>query len=136
MLSLGIPLERAGLEDAQERIESFLIGRGAPERVRYKVRLVLDELLANLMTHARFTGPPPPVRLEVTAGEAGVRLLLDDAAAPFDPRLAPDPPGPPSLKDDRLGGLGLPLVRRMAEIRDYRRLPEGWNRTELAISES
>jgi hypothetical protein len=28
---------------------------------------------------------------------------------------------------------GLPLLRRMAGIRDYRRLVGGWNRTELAV---
>ncbi|WP_372619380.1 ATP-binding protein [Falsiroseomonas sp.] len=133
-LSLAIPLAREGLAPALDRIEAFLVARGAAEGVRYKVRLVLDELLANLMAHGRFAGPPPPIRVEVAARQATVLLLLEDAAEPFDPRLAPDPPGPPSLADDRLGGLGLPLVRRMAEIRGYRRLPEGWNRTELAIS--
>ncbi|HEV7264184.1 MAG TPA: ATP-binding protein [Falsiroseomonas sp.] len=132
-LALGISLAGEGLGPALDRIEAFLVARGAAEGVRYRTRLVLDELVANLVAHGRFAGPPPPVRVVVTAGEAGVLLLLDDAAEPFDPRLAPDPPGPPSLAGDRLGGLGLPLVRRMAEIRGYRRLPQGWNRTELVI---
>lgn len=133
MLSLEVPLEAEGLGQAQDRIEGFLDAQGVAGPLRYKVRLVLDELAANLGMHGRFAGPPAPLRVQVAVGGEGVSLAVEDAAAPFDPRLAPEPAGPPSLDDDRIGGLGLALVRRMARIRDYRRLPAGWNRTELLI---
>jgi anti-sigma regulatory factor (Ser/Thr protein kinase) len=134
VLALGIPLDAAALEPAQERIETFLEGQGVSPRARYKVRLVLDELLANLIMHGRFADSPPPVQVEVAAAGDGVALALVDAAEPFDPRVAPGPQGPPSLDDDKVGGLGLALVRKMAEITAYLRLPDGRNRTELAIS--
>ena len=133
MLSLEVPLEAEGLEQAQDRIEVFLDERGVADPLRYKVRLVLDELAANLGMHGRFAGPPPPLRVEVAPVGEGVSVSVEDAAEPFDPRLAPPPAGPPSLDDDRVGGLGLALVMRMARIVDYRRLAEGWNRTELLI---
>ncbi len=133
MLVLEVPLETAGLAEAQDRIEAYLEAEGAPHPARYKVRLVLDELTANLTMHGRFAGAPPPVRIEVAALAAGVSVAIEDAAAPFDPRQAAAKVAPPTLDDDKVGGLGLPLVLRMAEIRDYRRLPTGWNRTELAI---
>ncbi len=128
-----MPLELAGLESAQDEVEAYLRARGASASALYKVRLVLDELVANLMSHARFPGAPQPLRLEVEAGAEGILLAVEDAAAPFDPRTAPAPEGPPSLDDDRVGGLGLALVRRMVEIRDYRPVTGGWNRTELVI---
>lgn len=133
MLALDVPLGAEGLAAAQDRIEAYLEAEGASDRARYTVRLVLDELVANLMMHGRFDGPPLPVRAEVSAGGGGVSLAIEDRAAPFDPRQAAAP-APPALDDDRVGGLGLQLVRRMAEIRAYRRLPDGRNRTELAIA--
>lgn len=133
-LSLEVPLGAEGLEQAQARVEAFLACEGASDRVRYRVRLVLDELAANLSMHGRFAGPPPPFRLAVAAAPGGATLVLDDAAEPFDPRTAPEP-APASIEGEEVGGLGLALVRRMARITAYRRLPEGWNRTELVIAE-
>jgi anti-sigma regulatory factor (Ser/Thr protein kinase) len=136
VLAVEIPLEASGLEGAQDRIESYLEEQGVAHRARYKVRLVLDELIANLLLHGRFDNGRIPVRVEVQASAAGVMLALEDAAAPFDPRATADPATPPSLDDDKVGGLGLSLVRRMAEIRGYLRLPTGWNRTEFAITDA
>jgi anti-sigma regulatory factor (Ser/Thr protein kinase) len=132
-LAAEIPLDAAALAAAQDRLAESLDLAGLPAPVRYRVRLVVEELVANLLMHGRFAGPPAPVRLALRLRADALLLDLDDAAAPFDPRTTPDP-GLPDLADDRLGGLGLPLVRKMAEIRAYRRLPEGWNRTELAFA--
>jgi anti-sigma regulatory factor (Ser/Thr protein kinase) len=134
VLALGLPLEPAGLEAAQDRIEGYLTEQGASGPARYKARLVIDELMANLTMHARFATAERAARAELEVEGGGVRLRVDDTAEPYDPRAAPEPAGPPSLDDDRIGGLGLALVRKMVEIRDYRRLPEGWNRTEIFIA--
>lgn len=135
VLTLDIPLDAAALERAQDKLAAFLAGQGVDAPACYRIRLVVEELIANLMMHARFaTDPRPSARLaaEVVPGE--VRVVLEDAAAPFDPRATPDPAAPPSLEGEALGGLGLPLVRKMAEIRGYDSLPEGWNRTTLGFA--
>ncbi len=134
MLALEVALDLAGLEAAQAQVDAFLEQERASDRARYKVRLVLDELVANLMAHGRFAGDPPALRIDVRAAPAGVLLGIEDAAEPFDPRATPAPSAPPSLHDDRVGGLGLALVRKMVEIRDYRRLSGGWNRTEIVVA--
>ncbi len=133
MLSLEVPPGLAAIEPAQDAIAAHLAEAGVAEPVALRVRLVVEELLANLAMHARFPGPPMPARIEVRVEEGGVTLLLEDAAEPFDPRDAPEPGGPPSLEDDRLGGLGLALVRRMTGRLDYRRSPAGRNCTEAWI---
>jgi anti-sigma regulatory factor (Ser/Thr protein kinase) len=132
MLALSVPSDPEGLDAAQERIESWLLAHGCDAKLRYRVRLVVDELVANLGMHGRFAGPAAPARVELRLAGQGVALAFEDAAAPFDPRQAAEPPRP-SLEGEALGGLGLALVRRMAEITDYRRLPDGWNRMEMTI---
>jgi anti-sigma regulatory factor (Ser/Thr protein kinase) len=132
-LTRDVPLDTAAVEAVQDEIAEFLEGAGVASAVRYRLRLIIEELLANLIMHGRFDGDPPPARLEVAVGGDALLLTIDDAAAPYDPRLAPEPAGPPRIEDDTVGGLGLSLVRKMADIRAYHRLPHGWNRTEMAL---
>jgi anti-sigma regulatory factor (Ser/Thr protein kinase) len=132
MLALSVPSDPEGLDAAQERIEAWLLAAGCGAKLRYRVRLVLDELVANLAMHGRFEGAAPAARLELRLEGQGAALAFEDAAAPFDPRATAEPPRP-SLDGEAVGGLGLALVRKMAAITDYRRLPDGWNRTELLV---
>jgi len=129
-----IPLDTMAVEAAQDEIAHFLEDQGVASPVCYRLRLIIEELLANLIMHGRFAGDPPPARVEIALTPDALLLTIDDAAAPYDPRRAPEPAGPPSIDDDKVGGLGLSLIRKMAEIRAYHRLPHGWNRTEMALS--
>jgi anti-sigma regulatory factor (Ser/Thr protein kinase) len=136
VLSVQLPLEPVGLEAGQARIAAFLEQGGASARIRYKVRLVLDEMIANLQLHGQYAGTPETPRVELRWEGPCIVLCLEDSAAPFDPRSTPEPSGPPTLDDDRVGGLGLPLVRKMAEIRNYTRTADDRNRTEFLISDA
>lgn len=135
-LRLEIPLSLAGLEAAQDAAEAWAEGQGVPAQIVLRMRLVIEELVANLIEHATWPGlargaPPPAARL-ACGWEAGtLYLVMRDAAAPFDPMTAPQ--SVPSLEDDRVGGLGLALVRRMSAEMAYGRDSDGWNRTALTV---
>jgi anti-sigma regulatory factor (Ser/Thr protein kinase) len=132
-LHLTVDPDIGALDDAQGRVAAWLEARQACPSVAYKVRLVIEELLTNLMLHGDYPGGRQAARLTVGLAGDGARVTIEDAARPFDPRSAPEPPAP-SLDDDRLGGLGLPLVRRMAARIEYGRTADGWNRTELLLA--
>jgi anti-sigma regulatory factor (Ser/Thr protein kinase) len=129
-----IPLDTAALARAQDDIAGFLQAQGAERVPASRVRLVIEELVANLLMHGRFAGPSAVVRVAVEVAPDAVVVVIEDTAEPFDPRATPASPAMPGLDEDTLGGLGLPLVRRMATITAYGRLPGGWNRTELAVA--
>lgn len=127
-LQLEVALDLAAIEAAQDGIAAWLEEGGASAPLAYRARLVIEELLANLVMHGRFAGPPPPARLDLTLDDNILVLVIEDAAAPFDPRTE-------ITRDaEAIGGLGLKLVRQMAEIRAYQRTEEGWNRTALELS--
>lgn len=132
MLRIDVPVGLDAIAPAQAAVAAWTEAGAVPAPAAYRLALVLEELLANLAMHGRFDGPPPPVRLHLDADDAQLRAVIEDAAAPFDPREAPAP-APARLDDDRVGGLGLALVRKMADRLDYGRAVDGWNRTELAI---
>ncbi|MGG5821363.1 ATP-binding protein [Falsiroseomonas sp. HW251] len=127
-----VPLATASVAALQDEIASALQTEGVEEIPTSRVRLVIEELSANLIMHGRFESEPALLRIAVTATASELVVTLDDAAAPFDPRETTEPAAP-GLDDDKVGGLGLALIRRISTIRDYRRLPSGWNRTEIAI---
>jgi serine/threonine-protein kinase RsbW len=133
VLRLEIPLALPAIGGALDEVATWMEGQGVAPAIGYRVRLVLDELLANLVMHGRFAGDPPPARLLLSIDGEAVALELEDAAEPFDPRMAPPPP-PPSLEEDRVGGMGLALVRKMAEIQGYGRMDGGWNRTVIRVA--
>ncbi len=135
MLRLDVPIDMAALAEAQERIEAYLLAQGAPQPLMLRVRLVVEELLVNLVMHGRFAmQPPPATRVAVALAGAEVRVTLKDAAAPFDPRDGAAPLPHTDIAEVPVGGLGLALVRRMARIEAYGPVAGGWNRTELAIA--
>ncbi len=136
-LRLEIPISLAGLEAAQEAAEAWAEGQGVPPPAVLRLRLVVEELVANLIEHATWPGlppgaAPPAALLDCDWETDALRLVLRDRAAPFDPLAAPDA-APASLEDDRVGGLGLALVRRMSRDISYERDEDGGNRTRLAL---
>ena len=132
VLTIEVPVGLEAIAPAQMQVTAWADSQALPAPVAYKLALVLEELLANLAMHGRFDGPPPPVRLRLECDGAEVRAVIEDAAAPFDPIAAPAP-APVRLDDDRVGGLGLPLVRKMADRLGYGTAADGWNRTEVAV---
>jgi anti-sigma regulatory factor (Ser/Thr protein kinase) len=133
MFRVEVAIELAAIGAAQDRIAAWLDAEGVPAALAYRARLVLEELLANLVMHARFPDGRQPARITLDHSGGGLDVTIEDAAEPFDPRGTAEPPLPPSLDDDMLGGLGLALVRKMAEIRGYDRSAAGLNVTRLRL---
>ena len=134
MLRLSVPVALAALEAAQDSVESYLASADIPMPVQLRIRLVIEELLANLVMHGRFAGAPPPMRLALAIQPDGIELVIEDAAAPFDPRTSPAPALSLPPAERPIGGLGLAMVRRSATIRAYDAAEDGWNRTRLWFS--
>lgn len=111
---------------AQARL--FAAENGLAEPVATRVGIVVEELVANVMTHGAAAGAVEIVAV-LELGHGGVRLVLDDNGIAFDPRTHPLPDRPHPVTG---GGAGLPLVRAWADMIDYRR-DNGRNRLELVI---
>ena len=88
----------------------------------FKMALVLEEAVTNVINHAFAEQPPPHairVRLEI-AIERIVAEIIDNGR-PFDPLSRPDPDLSRPLAEREPGGLGILLMRRMTDRIDYRR---------------
>lgn len=121
------------LGEAQRATAEFLRGRGAGPRTAARAELLLEELALNALRHGFAAGGTPEV--VVTAWHDGARcgLDLEDRGAPFDPTTAALPPAPERIRDAPIGGLGLPLLRRIAAELAYERTADGRNRLHLVL---
>ena len=113
-------------------VQRFCTENSLPKAVSFKVRLVLEELVLNLIDHAVGSATNRiDVRLELEPGRAV--LVLEDDGAPFDPRSAPPFDKTKPLEERGPRGMGLHVVRSMAESIDYDRL-DSRNRLRVVIA--
>jgi len=114
---------------AVTRARAFGEAHGMAANSVARLVILVEELVMNLFDHAGIVAGER-VELGLVRETSGVRMLLVDPGAPFDPRE--------SVQDDdtdvpdRGGGAGLALVRAWAEILDYRSV-DGFNRLELRL---
>jgi serine/threonine-protein kinase RsbW len=82
------------------------------------VDLILEELFTNMVKYN--PGGAAPVRIEMTSVREGVEVSLTDYDVDrFDVTQAPDADINLPLEQRRPGGLGLHLIRRLADFMQY-----------------
>jgi anti-sigma regulatory factor (Ser/Thr protein kinase) len=103
-----------------EEVEAFCAQHGLPTAALCKVRVVLEELVLNQIDHA--TGAASDrIDLRIDLEPSRVVIVLEDDAAPFDPRSRPAFDKTRPLEERTGRGMGLQLVRSMTEELDYER---------------
>ncbi len=110
--------------EALDRCDEMLRIAEAPASLRDDIRLVLEELMVNTVSHGYPDGRAGRILLRMKPGSGSVWVELDDDAIAFDPLR----PVAPTLSGDiadreEVGGLGVHLARALtSEIRYTRDL--------------
>ncbi|MEM8622183.1 MAG: ATP-binding protein [Pseudomonadota bacterium] len=109
----GIELDEkvSGLADLGRLLTAFsaaLEATGASDRLRRRALLVMEELTANVLSHAG-EGVSASLRLRAVADEAAIKISYPGPA--FDPT---DPENVPIPNPDRPGGHGLRLIQALS----------------------
>jgi serine/threonine-protein kinase RsbW len=134
VLRLAIRASPAGIAQAQPRLRRFLDHRGLPARLGDQAELLVEEAVMNVAMHGFDDPSDAVVDLTAEAGPQGCTLVLEDAGRAFDPTAVQLPERPRSLAEAEPGGLGLVMLRSLAQGLSYERLPEGRNRLRIVIA--
>ena len=123
LIRLIIPGEHARVEDLNASLEAVLSRHGIVSGLRDDVRLIVEELASNAIDYGAADAPVGQHELSVNIDIDCERLTLDfrDKGTPFDPLSAADPDLDADIDDRPVGGLGLYLIRSLAEDIHYRR---------------
>jgi serine/threonine-protein kinase RsbW len=112
---------RSSLDDlsrVQEEVQAFCASHNVPAEALHDVRIVLDEVLSNIIRHGYSEAEGEIV---VKAGVSAERLTLEvrDRARPFNPLEAPEPDLHVDFADRPAGGVGIYIVRRLMDSVQY-----------------
>ena len=98
----------------------------------YLMRLAIEEITTNIIKYSYVHTRPGPIQIACACQGDTLCVTIRDRGAPFDPEDAPPPDLTSDLETRTVGGVGVFLVRELADALVYRHDPaSGWN--ELVI---
>ena len=105
----------------EPQIDKFLIDQTVDSRAAYVTRLVIEEIVRNLIEHTPPYASDEEVSVQIDVESAVVRVVIEDARPPFNPVDAPRLDVDAPLGARRAGGMGLHLVRNLTDELTYER---------------
>jgi len=127
MKELVLGAKTENLDTVLEALGEELDSADCPMKTRFQLEVAVEELFVNVANYAYAPNEGDvTVRIDVSQEPAGVTVTLIDSGVPFDPLAKPDPDVANTLEDQKIGGLGIFMVKKsMDEVTyDYR---EGCN---------
>src|SRR5260370_20729173 len=107
------PAEMANFEALREFIMDAAKSAALDEERLWKLDLVLEEVVVNVIRYAYPAEAPAPVTVGYAAGDNQFTVQVRDAGKPFDPLAGDDPDLTLSISERRVGGLGRFLTRQL-----------------------
>jgi len=122
-----------GISQAQAWLHHILAAREiAPERIG-EVELIAEELLTNIVRENTAKGGQVAITVECALTRENISLTFRDDGKPFDPLARPAPDLSENAADRAVGGLGIHIVRELADAANYSHV-DGWNVLEIQLS--
>jgi phosphoserine phosphatase RsbU/P len=126
-------ISATGVHDALRRLIGILAARGVdPARIG-DVELIGEELLTNIVRDAESRSARRRLSVDCALTPAEIVLTFRDDGPAFNPLGRERVDLEAHIADRRVGGLGIHLVRELAERCTYTR-SEGWNVLEVRLS--
>lgn len=118
ILRLRVERERGAVGRLNDSLDRTLRPH-VPERALRALQVALDELLTNVIMHAREASGP--IEIEILRSRDAVETTISYVAAEFDPTVSQGGKRSASIADARIGGLGIELVRALMDEFRYAR---------------
>jgi sigma-B regulation protein RsbU (phosphoserine phosphatase) len=103
-------------------MEGALAAAGYGADTVHDARLIAEELLTNTLRHGCDPAVAHAIVVEVQSFDQGLALVFRDDGAPFDPLANALPDLDVGIEERPIGGLGVLLVRELAESVSYERV--------------
>ena len=121
IFNLTIPAEQSHVYHALDTVISFAGTYGANREKLSQIKLVLEEILINIIKYAYPEHPDGITVIYRTTKDQYLIIEIIDTGIPFNPLSVPDVDTEASLGERAIGGLGVFIVRKTADKVRYRR---------------
>jgi serine/threonine-protein kinase RsbW len=105
----------SNLEKICEFVTNEAKQAGLNEDGIYAVQLAVDEACSNIIEHAYGSKDNGDITCECNIMEDGLEIILKDNGRPFDPDSIPEPQIGVPLRDLKLRGAGLYLIKKLMD---------------------
>jgi serine/threonine-protein kinase RsbW len=129
-LSVRVAASPAGIQQAAAALDGFRAAHGLEDSAAWPLQVALDEILSNIVRHARPGLMAGVIDIAVERRGDAVQMTVADDGPAFDPLQLPEPDVSAPLEDRHPGGLGVHLVRKLMDRVEYVRT-EGRNRLTM-----
>jgi serine/threonine-protein kinase RsbW len=109
------------LDRLYRELETFADSIGLSKKLLFQINLALDELFTNIVSYGFPDNRLHWVTITLLHSNNTVTIRVEDNGKPFDPASTDVPETQADLKNCRVGGLGLRLVRQMMDDMAYKR---------------
>lgn len=115
------PATMENLEAFRSYVLDKAAGWGIVDETLFKIELVLEELLTNVIRHGYADGSGDIEVGCALIGDARFHLFIRDWGKAFNPLAKEDPDLTQDIDERPIGGLGIHLVRKMVDEINYAR---------------
>lgn len=123
----------AEIPPATELAADWLLSRGIDEHHTHFARLVIDEVVSNCVKYGYSDSSEHHIEIELGHDGENILVAVIDDGHPFNPLEHPEPDTSLPIEERPIGGLGIHLLRKMADRIEYER-SNGRNRLTLLKS--
>ncbi len=108
------------LEKISVFVKAAASAAGLDEYATYAVELAVDEACSNIIEHAYGAEDRGEIECDCIVLSDGLKIILRDTGAPFDPDAVPDMDPSVPLEDRDPGGAGVFLMHKVMDSVEYR----------------
>jgi serine/threonine-protein kinase RsbW len=102
-------------ETMNQEVEAFCAQNAVPGNKLFSIQLIIEELVTNIIKY----GNGEMITIELNIKAEGLKLVITDNSAPYNPLEATAPDIGLAAEDRSIGGLGLFLVGKMVKALNY-----------------
>lgn len=129
-LTIEVRNTQDAIAPATEEAERWLEAHEVSPRTIYLALLAIEELVTNCIHYGYDDTAEHTIRLEFGLADGALTMEVTDDGHEFDPVNAPEPDFSLELEDRPVGGLGIHMLRKLADEMTYERV-DGKNRVRL-----
>ena len=120
--SFELKSDLSELETLCQHLNKFGQAAGLSEACITDVNICLDELFTNIVSYGFENDLEHFVRIALDLDGQVLTVSIEDEGIPFNPLDKEDPEVPADLKDVRIGGLGIHIIRKLMDDICYQRM--------------
>lgn len=121
LLQISVTRTQEGIERLTDAVDALLARHGVADATALDARLIVEEVSCNVVEHGDATAGHV-LELHVTVEAGALTLEFRDAGEAFDPTGLPAPSLDADATHRPIGGLGVHLVRSLADSVAYQRV--------------